>query len=52
MRIHDIERHLDRIKFEAAFARHFEHVKMNARIFVSCKPDVPQLSGLFRLKEG
>jgi len=46
MRVHDIERHLDGLELEAAFARNFEHVKVDARIFVAGEADVTQLARL------
>src|SRR5579871_5631754 len=50
--IHNVERHLNRIKLETPFAGQFEHVQVNSRVFVAGKADVAKLARLTRLDQG
>ena len=52
MGVHDVEGHLDRVEFEAAFARHLEHVKVDPRIFVPGETDVAHLAGFLCFHQG
>ena len=51
VRIHHVERHLHRVKLKTVFTRDFEHVKMNARIFMTSETDETNLTGVARLYE-
>src|SRR5437867_12589948 len=44
MRIEQIQRHLHRIEHKSVLIGDFEHVKVNARIFMSRKTDVTNLA--------
>jgi len=47
MSVHDIERHLDRVKFELVFRRQVQHVQMNRWVFMSGESDITNFTGLF-----
>ena len=47
VRVHDVDRHLHRIEMEAMVLRHFQHVEVDVRIFVSGESDEADLAGLF-----
>src|SRR5271156_4288408 len=46
MRIHDINRHLNRVEMKAVMLGHGEHSEMYRWIFMSGKPDVTNLARL------
>jgi hypothetical protein len=45
MRVHDIQRHLSRIKLETILFGYLKHVQVYEWIFVTCEPDVANLPG-------
>ena len=46
MRIHHVERHLDRVELESVFLRDLEHVEVDARVLVPGEADVAELPRL------
>ena len=51
MRIHDVQRHLSAIKLEAVLSRHFEHMQVYMRVFVSGEAYVAKLPGVARFQK-
>src|SRR6185295_11640820 len=51
MSVHNVERHLYRIEFEPVLLGYLEHIEVDARVLVTGKADVAELSRFARLAE-
>src|SRR5665213_1284304 len=52
MRVHRIERHLNRIEMETVFLRRLQHVQMNMRVLMAGKSDKANLARAFGIEKG
>ena len=51
VRVHDVERHLDRVEVEAVLLRDIEHIEVDMRVFVAGEADKADFAGLLRFKD-
>src|SRR2546426_9314470 len=52
MCVHDVQRHLNRIKLETILFGYLKHVQVYTRIFVTGEPDVANLTGSACFNQG
>src|ERR1035438_2554147 len=52
MRVHYVERHLDRIESEAVVRRHLQHIQMDPWVLVPRETDIAEFSRFPSLHEG
>src|SRR5665213_1830202 len=52
MRVHRIERHLNRIEMETVFLRRLQHIQVNMRVLMAGKSDKANLARAFGIEKG